>query len=191
MESLFARRILIADRFDPTVDLVLHHGNCMEALRALPDGVIHLVVTSPPYNIGKVYEERSTLDAYAQMLSPIIAEIVRVLAPCGSLCWQTGNRVEDGEILPLDCFYYPIFKAHGLHLRNRIIWTFGTYILDASRLPSLALQGMHPASVLCCPHEAATRDFRPFPGQAHGVRAGRSCSSAGSQERDYLAVLQA
>jgi adenine-specific DNA-methyltransferase len=42
----------------------------------------------------------------------------------GSLCWQVGNYVEDGEIFPLDIFYYPFFKKHGLKLRNRIIWHF-------------------------------------------------------------------
>ena len=43
----------------------------------------------------------------------------------GSICWQVGNFVEDGEVYPLDILYYGIFKKLGLFLRNRIIWHFG------------------------------------------------------------------
>ena len=42
----------------------------------------------------------------------------------GSLCWQVGNHVSGGEIVPLDIPLYPIFKSHGLRLRNRIVWQF-------------------------------------------------------------------
>ena len=47
------------------------------------------------------------------------------MKPSGSICWQIGNYVEGGEVYPLDMILYPIFKEHGLKLRNRIIWTFG------------------------------------------------------------------
>ena len=57
-------------------------------------------------------------------MEPIVAELVRVLATDGSLCWQVGNYVEAGEVFPLDIFYYPLFKKHGLKLRNRIVWHF-------------------------------------------------------------------
>ncbi|MBI3360247.1 MAG: site-specific DNA-methyltransferase [Chloroflexi bacterium] len=43
----------------------------------------------------------------------------------GSICWQVGNFVEDGEVFPLDILYYGIFKKLGLFLRNRIVWHFG------------------------------------------------------------------
>ncbi len=49
---------------------------------------------------------------------------MRVLAGQGSICWQVGNYVDGQEIFPLDTLLYPIFKAHGLHLRNRIVWHF-------------------------------------------------------------------
>ena len=52
-------------------------------------------------------------------------ELVRILHPEGSICWQVGNYVDKGEIFPLDIFYYEIFKQHGLKLRNRIVWHFG------------------------------------------------------------------
>jgi adenine-specific DNA-methyltransferase len=83
-----------------------------------------LIVTSPPYNIGKAYEKRSSLDCYVEEQEAVIAECVRLLHPDGSICWQVGNHVQDGEIFPLDTVLYSAFKRHGLKLRNRIIWHF-------------------------------------------------------------------
>lgn len=91
----------------------------------LPDASIKLIVTSPPYNVGKCYERRATLESYLQSQRSVIAECVRLLHPKGSLCWQVGNFVNSGEIVPLDTVLYPIFKAHHLKLRNRIVWHFG------------------------------------------------------------------
>lgn len=93
-------------------------------MRPLPDGMMHLIVTSPPYNIGKRYERRSPLDAYIQAQAQVISECVRLLSDRGSLCWQVGNHVDNGEIFPLDIVLYPIFREHGLKLRNRIVWHF-------------------------------------------------------------------
>jgi adenine-specific DNA-methyltransferase len=93
-------------------------------MRPLPMASMQLIVTSPPYNIGKTYEKRAHLDAYVQQQAQVIAECVRLLHPRGSLCWQVGNHVQDGEIFPLDTVLFPIFHEHGLHLRNRVIWHF-------------------------------------------------------------------
>lgn len=86
---------------------------------------MHLIVTSPPYNIGKEYEKRTSLDVYIEEQAATIAEAVRLLNPRGSICWQVGNHVADGEVFPLDIILYDLFKNHGLKLRNRIIWSFG------------------------------------------------------------------
>ena len=91
----------------------------------LADEKFKLIVTSPPYNIGKEYEGKISLDAYLSMQEQVVRECVRLLHPQGSICWQVGNYVENGEITPLDSILYPIFRAHGLKLRNRIIWHFG------------------------------------------------------------------
>jgi adenine-specific DNA-methyltransferase len=104
------------------------HIGCIDNLmfmRPLPNESINLIVTSPPYNIGKSYERRSSLDDYVAQQSQVISECVRLLAPNGSICWQVGNHVDKGEVFPLDMVLYPIFKSHGLFLRNRIIWHFG------------------------------------------------------------------
>ncbi len=91
----------------------------------LPDNLAQLIITSPPYNIGKQYESKQSINSYLEAQKPLIAELVRVLRNDGSLCWQVGNHVDDGEVFPLDIYYYSLFKAAGLKLRNRIIWHFG------------------------------------------------------------------
>lgn len=114
----------IAAEFSPDTEVVVAPGDCLETLRTLPPGSMQLIITSPPYNIGKDYEKATELDRYLRALTPIVDELVRVLKTGGSLCWQVGNYVEDSEVFPLDIFYYPFFKKHGLRLRNRIVWHF-------------------------------------------------------------------
>ena len=84
-----------------------------------------LVITSPPYNVGKKYETKTSIENYLKKQKSIIKEIVRVTSERGSICWQVGNYIEKGEVFPLDIYYYQIFKELGLKLRNRIIWHFG------------------------------------------------------------------
>ncbi len=122
---LFGSQVTIDDHFDPQSDRVLYQGDVNVFLSTLPDETMSLIVTSPPYNLGKEYEDRVSIEAYLETQAGTIAELCRVLKPDGSLCWQVGNFVEDGEVFPLDILYYPIFKRHGLFLRNRIIWHFG------------------------------------------------------------------
>ena len=103
----------------------------MEKLR---DGQMKLVVTSPPYNLGKDYESRTSLEDYLEAQSRVISECVRVLHPRGSICWQVGNYVSKGEIVPLDSVLYPVFQSLGLKLRNRIVWHFGHGLHSSKRL---------------------------------------------------------
>jgi len=93
-------------------------------MKNLPDGAMQLIVTSPPYNMGRAYESKSTMESYLKAQEKVIAECNRVLNSRGSLCWQVGNHVQNGEVFPLDLMLYPIFKKHGFMLRNRIIWHF-------------------------------------------------------------------
>ena len=100
-------------------------GDRLELLGVIPDGAARLVVTSPPYNIGKSYERRQPLEAYLEQQRATITEAARILADNGSLCWQVGNHIApDGEVVPLDVVLYPICKSLGLKLRNRIVWHF-------------------------------------------------------------------
>ncbi len=96
----------------------------LDFMRRLPSNSVKLIVTSPPYNIGKSYEKKDSLENYVSAQAQVISECVRLLHEQGSICWQVGNHVQDGEVFPLDVILYRIFKDHRLQLRNRIIWHF-------------------------------------------------------------------
>lgn len=115
--------ILEAEDFAERYEII--NSDSLNALGTVESGKFDLVVTSPPYNVGKEYETKTSIESYLEGQEPIIEEIIRTLSDKGNLCWQVGNYVDRGEIYPLDIFYYNIFKKHGLKLRNRIIWHFG------------------------------------------------------------------
>lgn len=110
---------------NPKTEYVVQNADALEALDEIEDDKFDLIITSPPYNVGKAYETKTSIEKYLQTQEEIIEQLVRVLSTKGSLCWQVGNYVKNGEIFPLDIFYYQIFKKFGLRLRNRIIWHFG------------------------------------------------------------------
>jgi len=110
---------------DPSIDYQIKNSNALEVLKEIDNEKFDLIITSPPYNIGKSYETKTTIENYLENQKEIISELVRVLSYKGSLCWQVGNYVDKGEVFPLDIFYYQIFIEYGLQLRNRIIWHFG------------------------------------------------------------------
>jgi adenine-specific DNA-methyltransferase len=114
----------ITDNYSPNTPVTLYHGDRLDLLRGIGNDEAKLVVTSPPYNIGKPYEKRKALDTYLGEQEETIRECVRILDPRGSICWQVGNHIDKGEVFPLDTLLYPIFKQYGMHLRNRIIWHF-------------------------------------------------------------------
>lgn len=114
----------IFDSFHPKREIVVFHGGCLDLLKQIPDGSLQLIVTSPPYNLGKEYEKRLRLDRYVEEQAQVIRECVRALSPRGSICWQVGNYVDKGEIVPLDTLLFPVFRNLGMRLRNRVIWHF-------------------------------------------------------------------
>ena len=122
----------ISTSFSDSSDVIVHLGDSETFLKTLPSDLVALIISSPPYNIGKEYETRTELDKYLERVKPVLRQLVRVLSPQGSLCWQVGNFVDDGEVYPLDIYYYPILKDLGLKLRNRVVWHFG-HGLHASR----------------------------------------------------------
>jgi adenine-specific DNA-methyltransferase len=107
----------------PPVEIVV--GDCLKELRALPSGSAQLVVTSPPYNIGKAYDDRLSIADWTSNQAEVIAEAARVTNDNGSLCWQVGNFVGGGEIIPLDSIIIPLMRDIGLKMQNRIVWSFG------------------------------------------------------------------
>ena len=100
-------------------------GDTLKNLSNFEDNKFDLIITSPPYNIGKEYETKQSIEKYLEQQEEVIKQLTRVTSSKGSICWQVGNYVKNGEVFPLDIFYYQIFKKHNLKLRNRIIWHFG------------------------------------------------------------------
>lgn len=114
----------IVETFQPTERFALLCEDTLEACRTLPPKTFSLILTSPPYNIGKQYEKQTSIEEYMAWQKQILEALIPLLTPTGSLCWQVGNYVEDGEVFPLDIFFYPLFKEMGLRLRNRVVWHF-------------------------------------------------------------------
>lgn len=114
----------ISEKFSKSESVVVYQGDCLKLLSTIPDESLQLIVTSPPYNIGKEYEKRLKLETYLEQQAAVISECARSLSPRGSICWQVGNYVDNGSIIPLDTVLYPIFTRLGLKMRNRIIWHF-------------------------------------------------------------------
>jgi adenine-specific DNA-methyltransferase len=105
----------------------IKHGDSQKLLDQFEPESFDLIITSPPYNVGKKYESRKSIEDYLAEQEVIIEKLIRLLSPNGSICWQVGNSLDRNkkEIYPLDIFYYNIFKEHNLFLKNRIVWHFG------------------------------------------------------------------
>ena len=117
----------------------IYFGDCMELLSELPDECVSLVVTSPPYNIGKEYEKRNPLRKYLEEQEGTITECHRVLKQSGSIFWQIGSYVNNGVHIPLDVKLFAIFEKLGMIPRNRIVW--------------IRTHGLHASNRFSCRHE--------------------------------------
>ncbi|KAF5061771.1 DNA methylase [anaerobic digester metagenome] len=179
-------------KFNPDADLVLYEGDCLELLSDVPDEFVKLVVTSPPYNLGKTYETKMDMKEYLKGQRKVIKECVRILDKKGSICWQIGNYVDNGEIIPLDIALYPIFESLGLHLRNRIIWHFG-HGLHASK----RFSGRYEVILWFTKDDDYTFNLDPvrvpqkYPGKKHfkGKNKGKlSCNPKGKNPSDIWEI---
>jgi len=182
----------IPRRFAQDERLVVFPGDCLELLRQIPDESMQLIVTSPPYNIGKEYEKRLSLPVYLEQQAAVIAECVRTLSPRGSICWQVGNHVAGGSIIPLDAELYPIFRNLGLKMRNRIIWHFEHGLHCAKRF-----SGRYETIVWFTKSDDYVFDLDPvrvpqkYPGKKYfkGPRAGEfSCNPLGKNPGDVWVI---
>jgi site-specific DNA-methyltransferase (adenine-specific) len=92
-----------------------------EQMAELPDRSVHLMVTSPPYNVGKEYDADLTLDDYLAFLKRVWCEVLRTLAPGGRLCINIANLGRKPYI-PLHAFIIRNILDLGLQMRGEIIW---------------------------------------------------------------------
>lgn len=171
----------------------LIEGDCRNVLMGLPASSAKLILTSPPYNLGKAYEQRISLDDWIADQRHVINLAVRVLQESGSICWQVGNHVEAGEIIPLDCIIVNLMRDAGLKIRNRIIWTFGHGLHCQKRL-----SGRHETVVWATKGDDYTFNLDPirvpqkYPAKKHykGPRKGQlSGHPAGKNPGDVWDIV--
>ncbi len=103
-------------------DVVHHHSS--EAMPELPDGSVHLMVTSPPYNVGKDYDDDVPMNEYLEMLNRVWRETYRVLVPGGRACINIAN-VGRKPYLPLNHMIAAQALDAGFLMRGEIIWNKG------------------------------------------------------------------
>jgi site-specific DNA-methyltransferase (adenine-specific) len=92
-----------------------------EKMIELPDCSVHLMVTSPPYNVSKQYDEDLTLDEYRQLLRNVWKETFRVLVPGGRACINIANLGRKPYI-PLHSYIIEDMHEIGFLMRGEIIW---------------------------------------------------------------------
>ena len=102
-----------------TVDIIFDHSS--EAMTDLPDCSVHLMVTSPPYNVGKEYDEDLSLDEYLAFLKNVWREVYRVLVPGGRACINIANLGRKPYI-PLNGLIAKELIELGFLMRGEIIW---------------------------------------------------------------------
>lgn len=171
----------------------LIEGNALTALDQVEDASCKLAITSPPYNIGKEYErdQRLSLKNYLAWVEPIATKMCAKVSENGSVCWQVGNFIEDGEVFPLDLYFYQMFKDAGLKLRNRIIWHYNFGLNAQNRF-----SGRYETLLWFSKGDNYTFNLDPvripqiYPGKRHsttkGVRAGKpSGNPKGKNPSDF------
>ncbi len=183
----------IASNFHPDEQLVLKTQDTLVELQQLPANTFKLIISSPPYNLGKEYEKQINLTSYLNWQTEIIAELSRVVSQEGSIVWQIGNYVKEGEIFPLDMYFYPIFKSLNLQLRNRIVWHF-----DHGLHASKRFSGRYEVLLWFTKTEKYTFNLDPvrvpskYPGKRHykGNKIGQpSCNPLGKNPSDYWQLI--
>ncbi len=131
--------IKITKNYSSKSNDTLYHGDRLKLINqiSLTGDKAELIVTSPPYNIGKEYETRTSLDEYIETQKQTITACMDILSDSGSICWQVGHfidgKVRNKEAYPLDIILYPVFKNLGLILKNRIVWHFGHGLHESVR----------------------------------------------------------
>jgi adenine-specific DNA-methyltransferase len=186
------RKVNISKKFSLDEQIVVYPGDCLDLMKTIPDGALQLIVTSPPYNIGKEYEKKLKLRNYLEQQAAVIKECARTLSDKGSICWQVGNYVDGGSIVPLDTVLYPIFNGLSLKMRNRIIWHF-EHGLHCSR----RFSGRYETIIWFTKTNNyifnldSVRVPQKYPGKRHfkGPRAGQySCNPLGKNPGDLWVI---
>jgi len=96
------------------------HGSC-EQMKEIPDCSVHLMITSPPYNVSKEYDDDLSLDEYLTLLKNSFSETYRVLVNGGRACINVANLGRKPYI-PLSDYISNMMIEIGFNMRGEIIW---------------------------------------------------------------------
>lgn len=128
----------LSSKFSAQNNATVITGDAEKHLRSIPNGAADLIISSPPYNVGKEYESASSLRDYETYMKTVLAQCCRVLRNGGSICWQVGSSFKpNGSLVLIDKLVDNIMDQladeYDLRLRNRIIWHFGHGLHSSSR----------------------------------------------------------
>jgi adenine-specific DNA-methyltransferase len=167
--------------------------DAFEFLTELERGSVDLIVSSPPYCMGREYDTSNRVEDFIADHERLAPLLVAALKDGGSLCWQVGHHVNNGVLVPLDALVYQIFSQQkNLFLRNRIVWTFG-HGVHASR----RFSGRHETILWFTKGENyefdldAVRVPQKYPGKRHykGPNKGDfSCNPLGKNPSDVWEI---
>lgn len=124
----------ISKKFKKGEKYILHDGDSLKFLKTLPDGLADLIITSPPYCMGKEYDKSNEVQYFIDIHKKIFPEIIRVTKEGGNICWQVGYHVHGKDVIPLDFLIFDILKEYkNIHLKNRIVWQYGHGLHSSKR----------------------------------------------------------
>ena len=138
-------------------------ADVLDYLDAIPDESVNLIMTSPPYNIGKSYGDNASADSmrhvyYAGWLTMIISEMARIIKPGGVIFLQCGSTQDelDGSRMPIDILIFDAMRKAGLTYQNRVSW-----IIPHGLTPKKRLSERHESCLIMSKGEPAV--FNPSP----------------------------
>ncbi|MEM4452176.1 MAG: site-specific DNA-methyltransferase [Thermosphaera sp.] len=124
-------RDLIENRVPPELLDRIVLGDARDVLKRLPDNCVHLMVTSPPYNVGKEYDEDLTLGEYLDFIEEVMREVYRVLVWGGRVCFNVAN-IGRKPYIPLHAYLIERFERIGFLFRGEVIWDKGDSVSSSS-----------------------------------------------------------
>ncbi|MEM1690477.1 MAG: site-specific DNA-methyltransferase [Thermofilaceae archaeon] len=124
-------RDLTENRVPPELLDRIVPGDARDVLKRLPDNCVHLMVTSPPYNVGKEYDEDLTLGEYLDFIEEVMREVYRVLVWGGRICFNVANLGRKPYI-PLHAYIIQRLEEIGFLLRGEVIWDKGDAVSGSS-----------------------------------------------------------
>ena len=121
-------------KLEKAKNYTLYNGDSLEVLKTLPDNYADLIITSPPYCMGKEYDKSNEVQYFIDIHKKIFPEIIRVTKNGGNICWQVGYHLDGKDVIPLDFLIFDILRDYkNIHLKNRIVWQYGHGLHSSKR----------------------------------------------------------